>query len=413
MLRSALISTDARFRDTVRRVIAESGQEIELTLEITVPCTDIREADVHELRSRTPDLVFLDLEPDPANAIKLAQFLSEAHPQGQLITTGPVLSHDMLLEAMRAGVSEYLHKPVTPDALGTALQRAMRRCNRASGQVHAGQLYTVFGAKGGSGCTTLATNLAIVLHRLTGKKTLLLDLDLQLGATALMLGVEPRFNFLDMAQNFHRMDAGLLASFVERHESGIHFLSAPYMPERAEVVAGDQLRAVLQFIKQHYDYVVVDTATSFSPTALAALDAADQIFVLTHVDLPSLRNLQRCLPLIKRTGGKEAGDRIRLVVNRYHPDNVISLRDVQSTVGLPVYWALSNDYDAVIRSINAGTPIAANGKSRYTRDLRALAADLVGAPHLTRANGRASAAWRPLKMIWQLLRGLRRSPARA
>jgi pilus assembly protein CpaE len=407
MLRSAVISTDPGFRDTVRRVIRESGQGIELALEITVPCTNIGEADVHELRTRTPDLVFLDLESDPANGIKLAQFLSEAHPPGQLITTGPALSHDLLLEAMRAGVSEYLQKPVTPDALGTALQRVIRRCNRASGPVpvHAGQLYTVFGAKGGSGCSTLATNLAIVLHRLTGKKTLLLDLDLQLGVTALMLGVEPRFNFLDMVQNFHRMDAGLLASFIERHESGIHFLSAPYMPERTDVVAGDQLRAVLQFMKQHYDYVVVDTATSFSPTALAALDVADQIFVLTHVDLPSLRNLRRCLPLIKRTGGKEPGDRIRLVVNRYRAEDVISLRDVQGAVGLPVYWALSNDYDAVIRSINTGKPIAANGKSRYTRDLQALAADLVGAPH---ANG-----WRPLRKFWHLLHGPRRSPARA
>jgi pilus assembly protein CpaE len=167
---------------------------------------------------------------------------------------------------------------------------------------------------------------------------------------------------------------------------------------------------VLQFIKQHYDYIVVDAATSFSPTTLAALDAADQILVLTHVDLPSLRNLQRCLPLIKRTGGREPGDRIRLVVNRYQAENVISLRDVQSTVGLPVHWALSNDYDAVIRSINAGKPIAANRKSRYTRDLQALAADLLGAPHATLAQGRASAAWRPLRKIW---RGLRRSPARA
>jgi pilus assembly protein CpaE len=71
--------------------------------------------------------------------------------------------------------------------------------------------------------------------------------------------VQPRFNFVDMVQNFHRMDADLLASYIERHESGVHLLSAPYQPEKAEVVTGEEIRRILQFLRKHYDYLVVDT----------------------------------------------------------------------------------------------------------------------------------------------------------
>src|SRR5207249_2016206 len=80
--------------------------------------------------------------------------------------------------------------------------------------------------------------------------------------TALLLGVEPRFSLVDVARNFHRMDAGLLESFVERHESGIHLLSASDHADRAEVPAEDQIRTILHFVKQHYAYVVVDACTS-------------------------------------------------------------------------------------------------------------------------------------------------------
>jgi len=246
--------------------------------------------------------------------------------------------------------------------------------------------------------------LAIVLHRLTGKKTLLVDLDLDLGETVLLLGVEPRFSLIDVARNFHRMDAGLLESFVERHESGIHLLSASDHADRAEVPAEDQIRTILHFVKQHYAYVVVDACTSLTPSALAAFAEADRILVVTTLDLPSLRNLQRCLPLLERTAGKAVRDRVRIVVNRYAGDDVIALGDVHRTLGMKVSWTLSNDYVAVSRSINAGQPVVLNGRSPYTRDLQALGADLVGAQRGSRAGGGTHAGWRGLGRLWRRLR---------
>src|SRR5690606_11441020 len=124
----------------------------------------------------------------------------------RFLAVGPTLSPELLLEAMRAGITEYLPKPVTAEALAGALDRLERKLGGAAKDGPArqpGRVFAFFSPKGGSGSTTTATNVAIQLHRLTGKRTLLVDLDLELGEIALFLGVQPRFNFVDMIRNFH------------------------------------------------------------------------------------------------------------------------------------------------------------------------------------------------------------------
>jgi pilus assembly protein CpaE len=240
----------------------------------------------------------------------------------------------------------------------------------------------------------------VVLHRVTGKRTLLVDLDLELGEIALLLGVQPRFNFVDMVQNFHRMDAELLASYIERHSCGVHLLSAPYHPDKAEVVTGDEIRRILQFLRKHYDYVVVDTSKSFSPATLAAIEQADLAFIVTNVDLASLRNLQRGLPLLKKMLGR-GDDHIRLVVNRYHSDNDITLDDVARTLGMPVFRTLSNDYEGVSRSITTGKPIVLNGNSKFSQDMKALGAQVAGlGGKKAGQGGRLSALTAPLGKLF-------------
>lgn len=400
----ALISGDASFREAVKLALGSAEHRIELGVEITAPFAEISDTQIEELRRVPLDLVVLDLEQDTGNGIKLAEFLADLHPRSQVLGAGAALPPDLLLEAMRAGISEYLLKPVTPEALGAGVQRVVRRLGwtPVAEPRKAGRLYTLFSPKGGCGSTTVATNLAVVLHRLTCKRTLLVDLDLEFGETALQLGVKPRFSFLDVLRNFHRMDAGLLASLVERHESGVHLLSAPYHLDRGHVVAEDQIHNTLRFVKEHYDYVVVDTTGSFVPSTLAAFAEADRIFAVTNLDLPSLRNLQRCLPFLEQTVGKAARDRIQIVVNRYTGDDVIALQDVQRTLGMPVYRTLSNDYAAVSRAINAGKPVVLNGKSKYTRDIQALATDLVGVQRATRADARGGRGL--LDAFWRRLR---------
>jgi pilus assembly protein CpaE len=312
---------------------------------------------------------------------------------------GPTLSPELLLETMRAGAVDYMVKPVAADALLAAVERLTTRLGRTGldRPRQPGVTYAFASAKGGSGSTTVVTNLAISLHQLTGKKTLLVDLELELGEVALFLGVQPRFNFVDMVQNFHRMDAGLLASFIERHPSGVHLLSAPYHPDRAEAVSADQIRRIMNFLRQHYDYILVDTSKSLSPATLAVFEQSDLVFVVTSADLPSIRNIQRGLPLIRRAliGGEQ---QIRVIVNRYHGGEAISLKDIERTLGLKVYSTLSNDYEAVITSVNSGKPLILNGgASKYAKDLSKLGSLISG---LRPQKSRLRLA-NPFRQIWQ------------
>jgi Flp pilus assembly CpaE family ATPase len=133
-------------------------------------------------------------------------------------------SSDLLLQAIRAGLAEFLVKPLSPEALSEALARLQPRMRLEHEDTTGSLARTVafFSAKGGSGASTAVTNLAIELHRITGKRTLLVDLDAELGEISLLLGTQPQFNFTDLIQNLHRMDANLLGSYIEQHSSGVH-----------------------------------------------------------------------------------------------------------------------------------------------------------------------------------------------
>jgi pilus assembly protein CpaE len=376
---SVVISTDADFRTTLQAALLESGSAVVVRGEVAAAFSKIGTAELAELRRIDPDIVFLDLEEDPVVGIRFAHFLADANPQRRFIAVGPPLGSDLLLEAMRAGISEYVPKPITRESLSEALERVGRKMAVSGNGAPRtpGEVITVFSPKGGSGATTVATNLAVHLQQLTGKKTLLVDLDLERGEVAALLGMQPRFSFVDLVRNFHRMDAGLLASYIERHSSGVHFLSAPFHPEVGETVNADGIRQILHFLKQHYDYVVVDTSKTFSPTTLATFERADRILLVTTVDLPALRNVKRCLPIIDRVSGP-GSNKVSLVVNRYNPDDPITLDEVRKTLGMEVRWTLANDYASVSRSLNTGEPVVLAPKSAFGHDLRAVGADISG-----------------------------------
>jgi pilus assembly protein CpaE len=236
---------------------------------------------------------------------------------------------------------------------------------------------TVFSAKGGTGVTTVATNLAVAIQRATGGETLLVDLAPCLGTAAVAIGLQPRHTYLDVIKNFHRIDEELLRSFLEVHESGVYVLASPLAPEQALAPDQDELVSLIRLCKSNFKHVVIDAGSSLSDRLAGVLEESDERVLIMTPELPTLRNLKWALDLYGMTNGNSSPP--RLVLNQFQDGLGLSTRDVQQGLGYRVAAILEKDDLNVAQSINLGRPVVLLGKSRLAKSIVNLGDQLVGA----------------------------------
>lgn len=372
----AIVSPDEEFRLAVRD--AAEDRQAPVALELPVAAGQVTEGHLKQIQLCQPRVIVLDLDGDPKTGCKLAQHLAEAHPAAHVVVGASDQSPEILMAAMRAGVAEFVEKPADEGALDEAFERLARKVTRDAAVPREGRIYAFFSPKGGGGSTTVASNFAIQLHLLTGKRVLLADFDLELGEVAIFLGLEPHYSLVDLVTNLHRLDDGLLQTYVVKHGSGIEMLAAPHRPRQADEVTNEQVRRALQFLRERYDYVVVDVSNSLGRHAVQAFDLADDVLVVSQIDVPSVRNIQRCETMFKTLEANRP--KVRLVVNRFDGGGDLTLPDVEETLDRSVYWTISNDYDAVAKSMNLGEPLVTRVSSETAREIEGLVGKITGIP---------------------------------
>ena len=379
MLPCAVVSSDAALCKRVRDLAGESERGLDLVQEVRTPLPDLDREAVDALRTSNLKVLIVEVGGDPRLGLRFARFLAEGDPTRAFVLIGPPADAEVLLEAMRIGASEYLPAPVHDEDLAAALSRATKRVGGATtirDHQEAGSIIAVFSAKGGTGVSTTAANLAVQLREATHRKTILVDFDLELGSSELLLGLHARYSVLDVARNLHRMDTDLLESLIERHDSGLHLLASPAQPTGPDALTREQVRSILGFLRRTYEFVVLDLARTVTPVTTAAFETADQVLVMVTPEIQSLHNTKKVLPFVERSVGH--GDRIRIVLNRADGADLITTGDVATALDHKVYRSLAADVEPVATSADEGRPVVLNGKSKFARDLRALAADLAG-----------------------------------
>lgn len=372
-LKTAVISANRPFRDAVSRLIKEFPDMLQVVADITAATGGMDGEALEQLHQSDPELVIADFADDPVSSLRYVRLLSDARPSRAFLGAGPELPPELLLEAMRAGVSEYLPMPVEPRQMEEALRRVARKLGRGPVNPNGGGRIIAFvGAKGGTGATTTAVNAAVHARRTGGRRTLLLDLDLELGSTGVLMGIPSRYSILDVIDNLHRLDESLLESLVAEHESGTHVLPAPAEPGSQENLEADDVRTALRLIRHHYELLIVDVGLPTSALARTVIEQADDVYLVLNTDMPSLRNAKRLLPGLG-AGPDQQESRVRLVLNRVGDSSEITAADVRSALGLPVAYSLRQDDADVLRSINVGEPLVMNGtQSRYGTDVKEL-----------------------------------------
>jgi pilus assembly protein CpaE len=376
MLSAIIISPDEQFRDATRELL-EGSDQIEVRAELNNFYSSLDSWIFNEIKTMEADVIIVDVTPDKEQGILTVEKILEISKQSHIFVAGNGTDADVILRSMRAGAKEFLSAPLESQSLFAAIERVSKvHTVAAKEKKRFGRLFTFFSAKGGTGSTVVSTNFAVSLVEQTKKPTILVDLDMQLGEVSLFLGMKPAFNIVDVADNIHRMDETLLKGFIKKHTSGLDVLAAPDSLDKVESVGPSQIVQILQFLKNSYEYVVVDTSNTFDDHTVSALDQSSTIFLISNTDLPSLRNAQRCLSIFERMGYKK--EKIKLLINRYQKSLEIRSKDIEETLNFPVTWIFPKDWPTIMNAVNSGVPLSTVNHSEISGSFASFVQQVAG-----------------------------------
>jgi len=303
-----------------------------------------------------PEIVFIDLSENIDLGLEIIEKITYKNKNCVILVSSEDVNTDLVLKAMRAGAREFLPKPVMIEDLSASLKKAKLLLENNEGNT-IGQIISIFSNKGGIGKTTIATNLALKIAELSEKRVCLVDLNLQLGDVTTFLDVNPSFDISYVVTHLSRIDESFLLSSLEKYkDTELYILADPPNVEQAEEISSEDITSVLSMLKEMFAYVIVDTSSSFDIKTLTCLDISDTIILVSMVNLPSIRNCQRCMDLFQRLEYKS--DKIKLIVNRFNEEEEISINDVEDALGHDVFWKIPNSYFSVMSAINKGVPIS-------------------------------------------------------
>jgi len=283
---------------------------------------------------------------------------------------------DLLEAALDADVADIVPLPQLTENVVFAIRKAARPGRRARTEgARKGRIVTIFSPKGGTGKTVTASNLAASMAKHERKQTLLLDLDLQFGDAAIMLGLEPEKTIHDLVVAPGELDSEKLAGYVLKHESGLDILPAPLRPEEAELVTEGKLGRLLDVAKESYDVIVVDTSPFFHGPMLATLDRTDQLLVLCALDVPTVKNVRLSLETLDLLSFPT--ERVRLLLREAPGEVGMKPREVEEALRVKIGFELPADR-VVPLAVNRGKPaVLAETGAPFSRAIRALGAELL------------------------------------
>jgi pilus assembly protein CpaE len=326
---------------------------------------------VRRIQAAAPDVAIVDIPGDNATlALHSIELLHQELPECEIFAIGNLSQPQVIVNAMRAGAREFIERPTTTTDLLEAFVRLSASQRKVRKEGVRGKIFTIVNAKGGSGATTVAVNLALALQSAHGNVALV-DLA-PLGHAALHLNVKPMFSIADAIRNLHRLDSSLLESFMTRHADGMQLLAGVSVPAGVEPSTAEFAR-LFDMMVSHYRYVVVDTSTRLDGATRLVSNLSEATLLVAHADVASLWSAARILQYLGETGGRE---RVKLVLNRFRKIPGFKETDAEAASGAKLLWKIPNQYFAVSSAIDRGVPLMQQSSTEIARSFAGLAATL-------------------------------------
>lgn len=306
--------------------------------------------------SKGKSLLIVDLS---TNKIKNLDFILQVTKECKnckVLALSDNPSVELIIEVMRAGAKEFVPVPIIKNEFFEAIKKLVTEMNEPV-KKNKCKIISVFSNKGGIGKTSLATNLALELAKITKENIALIDLNFQMGDITTFLDLKPSFNISYMLENLDKINETFLLSTLERYKStSLYVLADPPYFKQADNIQPRQITRLFDTLKETFSYIIVDAEASFDGKNIAALDNSDLIMLVTVANLPALRNTQRCLELFEKLGYDK--EKIKIVVNRYMENDEIKDVDIEKVLSKDIYWKIPNNYFAIMSAINKGIPVS-------------------------------------------------------
>jgi pilus assembly protein CpaE len=372
-IRIIIVDDIAETRDNLEKLLF-----FEKDIEVVGKASSGREA-IALARQQQPDVVLMDINMPDMDGIAATEALRDQVPTAQVIMMSVQGENDYLRRSMLAGAREFLIKPIGADELYAAIRHVasiprkevyVKRDTNAPGGggdgdgPGQGQVFAVFSPKGGVGVSVVACNLAVALRQMTGKKVALVDGNMTFGSTAVIMNLVSNKTIKDLADKTNELERDLLNDVMVTHASQVKILLAPPNPQLGELVTADHLRTILEALKKEYDYIVVDTQSSFQDRALAVLDLADRIVAMMTLEMPCIRNIKLFLEVAELL--EYPAEKTVLVLNKADGRLGLRVENVEEHIRHKVALQIPNALHEMTLAINQGVPIVIDKRDHPT-----------------------------------------------
>ncbi|MGE5373235.1 MAG: response regulator [Solirubrobacterales bacterium] len=354
-----IVDDNQQNRENIARILAmEQGIQV-------VGDAESGDLAIKKTQQLEPNIIVMDLDMPGMDGVTATEKITLVNPDIGVIIMSETSELQYLKKAMFAGARDYLVKPFNADELVDTIKRTyqieqqrMASIEASSGEKKKSvmknpQAILVFGTKGGSGKTSIAVNLAIQLYQITNRKVVLIDLDLQFGDVAIFTNLNPKRSIAELVQEASKMDINLMENYLMPHPSGIKVLPGPLKPEDSELVTGEHIMDILSLLRQHYDYIVIDTPPVFQDATLSAMDMASRILLVVSMDIPTIKNTRLTLHLLETLNQKA---KCRLVLNRASDKFGVNVSEVEQTLDFPISFQVPSDGKVAVPAANSGNP---------------------------------------------------------
>ncbi|MCH8815829.1 MAG: AAA family ATPase [Chloroflexi bacterium] len=333
-----------------------------------------------------PDVIVCGMSDPPERALRTIEALLDVLPETPIVSYGWQDEVAIVRRAMQAGARDYFVMPIDSarllDSITLVLEAEERKRLRMSGQTKSlgprGLTLAVFGAKGGVGKSTIASNLGVALAGDLGQSVVLVDGDNSFGDVAAMLETHVERTVLDLVRDVDTVDRAELTEYLTRHDdSGLWLLPAPTEPLRWRSVTPDAIRKVITVLTRRFDVVLVDTAGVLNDFSLAILEESNMVLWVTSSDFSSINNTLLGLKALEELSYPES--RIKLMLNVVSADDGVRPVKIEEVLGRKFFWSLPYDREVRMGGQIGRPVVAANPNSDGARSLIDLARSLTGA----------------------------------